>query len=876
MASDNFRQWLEMGKALADEFASKKPSKKRKQKRTAGSSVSWRTRDRNGYIVPKYIQRNRSVKPTDMCERHNAFPNSMEVPEVEDSQMGEIPQEVPNFDQHLQTLRDLLSSVTVPVSAQVEETPSMSVWTRRQLTSEKNFKAALPEFLSCMLAAESVPHHCCQQCKTVDAVVRCLDCVPSGVQFLCASCDLIVHKKCVFHDREVMVDGFYKPIPPTSSVKMSERGHHELVEQVCLLPIPPPTQICSCGCNQDLAIIPGKQTVLVTINGPYNLCLPIVRCPCCSFKWTPGISDLIRLRYWPATASCQTLFKFDVFTSFEQMKLASPATSQKAFIRMLEHRAHRTGRMGSICGDTFHKVYREFSFCNWKKEHLCLVEPFICPACTPDMLAISADGNRKHYRFKKSMGTDEQSLFDGLFIAQDAKVSAFVDQIRSHMILRTGHDVCGPATFTAGRETAQKFRAKVDEEGLEIAVCRHGMLLQGLNHYRGEIYAYPLFLQKELAERANIKFFCMDLTCRYWPYLEKMAEKLPELQPLTEMKPFLSVMHAKAHTGKCEVRWGGRNQEGAGNTVGEEVEQVNSFLSRAALTTKYMTKSGRGDMLTMLAMGWNNRKVESLHKTLAKRFVKSTQRAETETANLERLQHELNIDHDDTEKWVEDVKQWAATEKHGARSSQEELQREIEDIIYSLRRKKHDLYRQNDSNQTRQRKRRRLGELKKKLREMIMQYNAVATSAQNIDAEAACSLSDVLLPWEAQGDVVSLRLKRRVFDQVMLVRRIEEERLIVVKEMTQHYQYLRNALDKLQSLLHHTEENIKNNEMTEAGYRGLHCCLLQKRDALQKKLSELASTYSHVDTDSVFLMVEEDVEDCEEDDSSSELSEEEL
>lgn len=41
-----------------------------------------------------------------------------------------------------------------------------------------------------------------------------------------------------------------------------------------------------------------------------------------------------------------------------------------------------------------------------------------------------------------------------------------------------------------------------------------------------------------------------------------------------------------------QVRWGGRNQVGAGNTVGEEVEQVNSFLSRAALTTKYMTKSG--------------------------------------------------------------------------------------------------------------------------------------------------------------------------------------------------------------------------------------------------------------------------------------------
>ncbi|KAI9541113.1 hypothetical protein NQZ68_034218, partial [Dissostichus eleginoides] len=40
-----------------------------------------------------------------------------------------------------------------------------------------------------------------------------------------------------------------------------------------------------------------------------------------------------------------------------------------------------------------------------------------------------------------------------------------------------------------------------------------------------------------------------------------------------------------------ELRWGGRNQKGAGNTIGEEVEQVNSFLSRAAICSKYMSKA---------------------------------------------------------------------------------------------------------------------------------------------------------------------------------------------------------------------------------------------------------------------------------------------
>ncbi len=34
-----------------------------------------------------------------------------------------------------------------------------------------------------------------------------------------------------------------------------------------MLPFPPPMQICSCGPSQAFTVIPGKQTVLVTING---------------------------------------------------------------------------------------------------------------------------------------------------------------------------------------------------------------------------------------------------------------------------------------------------------------------------------------------------------------------------------------------------------------------------------------------------------------------------------------------------------------------------------------------------------------------------------------------------------------------------------
>lgn len=92
----------------------------------------------------------------------------------------------------------------------------------------------------------------------------------------------------------------------------------------------------------------------------------------------------------------------------------------------------------------------------------------------------------------------------------------------------------------------------MDEAGMEVAVCRHGFLLKALNMYRGEIFAYPLYLQKELMP-AKAQFFAMDVAGKYWPYLEKAAGVIPALQELTTMKPFLSVMHARAHATKCEL-----------------------------------------------------------------------------------------------------------------------------------------------------------------------------------------------------------------------------------------------------------------------------------------------------------------------------------
>lgn len=71
--------------------------------------------------------------------------------------------------------------------------------------------------------------------------------------------------------------------------------------------------------------------------------------------------------------------------------------------------------------------------------------------------------------------------------------------------------------------------------------------------YRGEVFAYPHYLQKELGKTQKIEFVCTDVMCKYYPYLKRVCEAFPDLEYLLQMRPFLSVMHAKGHSTKCEV-----------------------------------------------------------------------------------------------------------------------------------------------------------------------------------------------------------------------------------------------------------------------------------------------------------------------------------
>ncbi|KAL1276161.1 hypothetical protein QQF64_035784 [Cirrhinus molitorella] len=74
-----------------------------------------------------------------------------------------------------------------------------------------------------------------------------------------------------------------------------------------------------------------------------------------------------------------------------------------------------------------------------------------------------------------------------------------------------------------------------------------------------------------------------------------------------------------------------------------------------------MAKSVRTDMLTVYAIGWNQRKDNALHIALSSRFKKTVEKTLEVTTSLKKMQDQLHCSDDMLKQWIVDVKQWASS-----------------------------------------------------------------------------------------------------------------------------------------------------------------------------------------------------------------------
>ncbi|XP_046906857.1 uncharacterized protein LOC124488279 [Hypomesus transpacificus] len=202
------------------------------------------------------------------------------------------------------------------------------------------------------------------------------------------------------------------------------------------------------------------------------------------------------------------------------------------------------------------------------------------------------------------------------------------------------------------------------------------------------------------------------------------------------------------------------------------------------------------------------------------------------------------------------LKQWVVASSRSAAPGPvdaQSLQITIEALFVSICQKKHYLYRQNDRNKRRQKITQKIAQEKKRFLEDIQRYNQ-QPDGDLVDTELVVqklsnrAAESMIWPWQEQNtDSVDILTKKKLFDHVILASRLKEEKQILVKEMLQHCQYLKDSVAKVQTLmgtvLVSTQTGSLPNGLTEEGSKGLISALKRRLQDLRLQQQTIAGTY---------------------------------
>ncbi|XP_045023318.1 uncharacterized protein LOC123467411 isoform X3 [Daphnia magna] len=251
----------------------------------------------------------------------------------------------------------------------------------------------------------------------------------------------------------------------------------------------------------------------------------------------------------------------------------------------------------------------------------------LCFSCKGIMLASHPDGNFKLYRLRSALGLNLTSLYGNAVIAYDEDIEKhkslidskifkvhpgfFLHRYNNVLFFRASQVKLVVIQFSRQQDPTQEKYKKLDETGIMMRTCRHGIVDKAVNMHQGETFRHTHFIHVDLPEK-KCSFLCGDVMCRYWKWAQKVALLFPEFQPMIkDMKPFLGRMHAKVHVWYCQILWVGHWMLDAALTLGEEQEQVFSKMSRYGSVTKHMGGANRRDHITAAVFsGMRKRKTE--------------------------------------------------------------------------------------------------------------------------------------------------------------------------------------------------------------------------------------------------------------------------
>lgn len=207
----------------------------------------------------------------------------------------------------------------------------------------------------------------------------------------------------------------------------------------------------------------------------------------------------------------------------------------------------------------------------------------MCPACfdfssipgDKDVL-LTIDGNMQHTRFKDRRSWEFEEINPKAFV--NYKVRRYYLASDERGILeaanrRAVETACGSHFKAANGFSRTEFSTQtkklLDESGLMVATCFHGVGLRYLNlHNSGERHSHGVALLKAIEEQsgATKMKLCYDIGCKCEASLTAVVPTLNNVR--------IGRFHIYGHEYRCHVLFGTLSTPGYGLMVGEEPEQI--------------------------------------------------------------------------------------------------------------------------------------------------------------------------------------------------------------------------------------------------------------------------------------------------------------
>jgi hypothetical protein len=236
---------------------------------------------------------------------------------------------------------------------------------------------------------------------------------------------------------------------------------------------------------------------------------------------------------------------------------------------------------------------------------------------------ISTDGNLQHYRYSDRNPFEFERLNPRCFVDYKRR-----DYSRANDAPDAEGSCANEFKATNGwkkTEVATLRNKGVDESGLMVVTCFHGMALRFLNmHGTGERHTHALALLEDiLEEKKDLQKLrlCYDVACVFGPALQHLLP--PELSD--KITAAIGRFHIYAHQFECHIRFNTLRKKGFGLMVGEEPEFIWSWISHLVAANRVSSGPRRTQNIDSCALHIARRTRETFGKNLYRRLQKANE-----------------------------------------------------------------------------------------------------------------------------------------------------------------------------------------------------------------------------------------------------------